>query len=355
MKKVKFNNTNTHFSKVLKEKINHYFKSNNIQKTGESKILWKAILLFVFLLTNYLILLFVQPHWAISIVLCLIMGVNFAAIGFNIMHDAGHDTFSKHKKLNTILSYSLNLMGANIFFWKQKHNIAHHTFTNIEGEDHDIDVKFMRLHAEQEIKKHHRYQPYYFLVLYSVSYLAWIFYQDYEKYFKSAMGKNNQLFHFPLREKVIFWITKVIHAIVFIVIPILAVGWITWLVGLLITGLACGLCLAIVFQLAHVVSETNFSVIDNEERRVEDEWMIHQLNSTANFATKNKFLTWILGGLNYQVEHHLFPKISHIHYPAINRIVKQTCQEFNITYIEFNTFYKAFKSHVNVIQRMAIN
>ncbi|MBE8721035.1 fatty acid desaturase family protein [Sphingobacterium pedocola] len=352
---IKFNNANTLFSKALKEKINTYFKNNNLNKTGGRKILAKGIILFASFLGIYSTLLLVQPHWAIGIILCALFGANLAAIGFNVMHDAGHDTFSKNKKFNNILSYSANLMGANIYFWKLKHNIAHHTFTNIEGEDHDIDVKFMRLHKEQKYQKHHKFQQYYFLALYGISYLAWIFYQDYEKYFKAALGKNNNAFSFPVREKVIFWISKAINLILFIILPIIFVGPIKTLIGLLIVGVVCGLMLAIVFQLAHVVSETSFNIVEDDNRKIENEWMIHQLNSTANFATKNKFLTWLLGGLNFQVEHHLFPKISHIHYPAINKIIRQTCVEYKINYIEFPTFAKAFNSHVNVIKEMASN
>lgn len=352
---IKFNNVNTLFSKSLKERINDYFKSNKIQKTGEKKVLTKAIILFFTAISFYIILVVIQPHWLIAILVCILLGINFAAIGFNVMHDAGHDTFSNSKKLNNALSYSLNLMGGNIYFWKLKHNIAHHTYTNIEGEDHDIDIKFMRVHKDQELKKHHSYQKYYFMVLYSISYLAWIFYQDYEKYFLEAMGSRKKSFDFPLREKVIFWVSKAIHISIFIVIPILTVGWLSTLVGLLISGIACGICLATVFQLAHVVTETEFVALEEttDATKMENEWMIHQLSSTANFATKNKFLTWILGGLNYQVEHHLFPKISHIHYPAINKLVRETCLEFNVKYLEYKTFNLAFKSHVNVIQSMS--
>lgn len=349
---IKFNNVNTLFSKSLKSKINEYFKINEIKKTGEQKLFTKATILLVAFFTLYIVLVFVQPHWFISILLCLVFGVNFAAIGFNIMHDAGHDTFSSNKKLNSVLSYSLNMLGGNIYFWKLKHNVAHHTFTNIEGEDHDIDVKFMRLHQEQALKNHHKYQKYYFLLLYGVSYLAWIFYQDYEKYFTNTMGSKKTAFVFPLREKVIFWISKFVHLNLFIIIPVLVVGWLPTLIGLLVSSVICGLCLAIVFQLAHVVDETTFTVLDADSTKMEDEWMIHQLSTTANFATKNKFLTWILGGLNYQVEHHLFPKISHVHYPEINKLVKQTCLEFNVRYIEFATFTRAFQSHVKVIENM---
>ncbi|SMG08907.1 fatty acid desaturase family protein [Sphingobacterium psychroaquaticum] len=346
---IKFNNVNTVFSKALKEKANAYFKSTLKDKTGDKRIFTKAAILLTVFFLIYGILVFVQPHWIISVLLCVVFGINFAAIGFNIMHDAGHNSFSSNKKLNTVLSYSLNLLGGNIYFWKLKHNIAHHTYTNIEGEDHDIKVKFMRLHSDQKAKKYHRFQKYYFPLLYSISYLTWIYYQDYEKYFKQVAGIET--FHFPLKEKVIFWMTKVIHHSIFIIFPVIYVGWLPTLIGLLISGVVCGLFLAVIFQLAHVVEETEFKVVDTD--RVENEWMIHQLKSTANFSTENKVLTWLLGGLNFQIEHHLFPKISHVHYPALNKIVRQTCQEFNINYIEFKSFRSAFLSHVQVIHAMS--
>ncbi len=349
---IKFNNLNSLFSKSLKNNINEYFNNTIQKKTGNSKLYTKAIILMASFVLIYSILVFVQPHWAISIILCLIFGVNLAAIGFNIMHDAGHNSFSENKHVNNILSYSLNLLGGNIFFWKQKHNIAHHTYTNIDGEDPDIEVKFMRIHQDQQLKKHHRFQPIYFIFLYGISYFAWIFYQDYEKYFKQKMSGSERTFQFPVKEKVIFWISKLVHALIFIVIPVLFVGWLQTLIGLLIAGAVCGICLATVFQLAHVVSETEFK--SGDQPKIEEEWMIHQIQSTANFSTKNRMLTWLLGGLNFQVEHHLFPKISHIHYPALNKIVRQACKEYEIKYNEYNSFWSAFKSHVKVIKLMSV-
>lgn len=347
----KFSKENTQFSQALKEKINQYFKGSLKKKTGNRKIFIKAVILFLSFVTLYVVLLFLTPHWLLSLFLCMLFGINFAAIGFNIMHDAGHNSFSEHKGVNTFLSYSLNLLGGNIYFWKLKHNIAHHTYTNIDGEDPDIEVKFMRIHHDQQLRKHHRYQHLYFPLLYGISYLAWIFYQDYEKYFRQRMGSNQNQFNFPLRERVIFWISKLLHFTLFVIVPICTVGWLWTLVGLLIAGVVCGMSLATVFQLAHVVEETEFKTVNLS--KVEEEWMIHQVQSTANFATKNKVLTWLLGGLNYQVEHHLFPKICHIHYPAINRIVQNTCAEYNVNYKEFKSFWSAFQSHVQVIRSMS--
>lgn len=350
---VKFSNINTLFSKSLKSRINGYFAEKKVKKTGGHALGIKAGILIFSLVFLYCLLVFFTPHWSVAILLSLVFGVNLALIGFNVMHDAGHDTFSSNKKVNNVLSYSLNLLGGNIYLWKLKHNIAHHTYTNIEGEDFDIEVKFMRLHEDQQFKKHHRYQMYYFLLLYGISYLAWVFYQDFEKYFRQRLSKSSEPFRFPIREKIIFWASKFVNLILFIVLPVYFVGWAGALAGILLAGMACGLCLAIVFQLAHVVTETEFTAIESSSQ-IENEWMIHQLTSTANFATKNKVLTWLLGGLNFQVEHHLFPKVSHIHYPELNKIVQKTCKEHGVGYNEFKSFGKAFQSHLTVIKSMSL-
>ncbi len=165
------------------------------------------------------------------------------------------------------------------------------------------------------------------------------------------MGHKTEQFHFPVKERIIFWVSKLIHFSLFVIVPIIFVGWLPTLIGLLIAGTVCGMSLATVFQLAHVVEETEFKTID--QSKVEEEWMIHQIQSTANFATGSKVLTWLLGGLNFQVEHHLFPKISHVHYPALNRIVKQTCKEYKIQYNEFRSFWTAFRSHLKVLEALS--
>lgn len=348
---VKFSNVNTLFSKTLKQKASSYFKNTSQKKTGNRTLFLKATILLGLFFGLYVLMVFVPMHWSLAVVLCTLFGFNLAAIGFNIMHDAGHNCFSDNKRLNTILSYSLNLLGGNIYFWKIKHNIAHHTYTNIDGEDHDIEIKFMRIHQDQKVRKYHRYQRFYFPLLYGVSYLAWIFYQDYEKYFRGRMGASSERFHFPFKERAIFWISKMLHFSLFIVVPVVYVGWLPTLIGLLIAGSVCGLCLATVFQLAHVVDGTAFKTVN--AAKVEEEWMVHQVQSTANFATNNKMLTWLLGGLNFQVEHHLFPKVSHVHYPALNRIVKETCEAYKIQYSEFGTLWRAVRSHVQVIHTMS--
>ncbi|WP_188505725.1 fatty acid desaturase family protein [Parapedobacter pyrenivorans] len=352
MTKISFNNTNKQFSSTLRTRVNDYFKAHRISNTGNRRLYLKSVILVATAVAGYVILVFFTPPVWLAILLCILFGCNLAAIGFNIMHEGGHQSFSKKGWLNLVSAYSLNMLGGTIYFWKQKHNIAHHTFTNVDGLDHDIDVKFMRMHADQPRKWFHRFQFAYWFVLYGISYIAWVAYQDFEKYFSGKMGVKADSKAMPLREHLIFWTTKITYFAVYLIIPILLVGWGPALLGWLIAGVACGFCLAVVFQLAHVVEATQFPLPDIDTNKIEQEWMVHQLSTTANFATGSKVVSWLLGGLNFQVEHHLFPRISHVHYPAINKLVKATCLEFNVVYLEHRTMGNAFASHLRHIYQL---
>ncbi|SEN36964.1 linoleoyl-CoA desaturase [bacterium A37T11] len=355
MSKVSFNTQNTLFSKTLKQRVNAYFKNNNISNTGNRKLYIKSSLLVAMAIANYIVLVFFTPPIVWAVILCVLLGLNMAAIGFNVMHDGGHASFSKKGWLNNLSSYSLNMLGGTIYFWKQKHNISHHTYTNLEGLDHDIEVKFMRMNQQQPRKAFHRFQFAYWFLLYGISYIAWVMYQDFEKYFSGKMGSMAQRKVMPFKEHVVFWITKLTYIFVYLVLPLLMVGWLQALLGWLIAGTVCGFCIALVFQLAHVVEETSFPMAVAGTDKIAEEWMVHQLSTTANFATDNSTISWLLGGLNFQVEHHLFPRISHVHYPAINRLVKQTCKEFNVVYLEHRSVWKAFRSHWRLLYRLGLS
>jgi linoleoyl-CoA desaturase len=178
----------------------------------------------------------------------------------------------------------------------------------------------------------------------------WIFMSDYQKYFKRKIGP------IPLRkmtvyEHISFWTAKLIYAFMLIVLPILLLGFTTWLIGFLLITMVTGFAISIVFQLAHTVEHTDFP-LPGDSGKIENEWAIHQIHTTANFATKNKTISWLLGGLNFQIEHHLFPRISHVHYPAISKIIKKTCGEYGINYIEFPKMTQAIVSHVHYLKRL---
>ncbi|MEO7523739.1 MAG: acyl-CoA desaturase [Ferruginibacter sp.] len=340
------------FHQELKKRVNDYFVENKKAHTGNFSLYFKAVLLWTLYLFVYVHLMFFTPIAWIAIIECLIMGGLTAAIGFNVMHDGGHGSFSPSKTWNKIASFSANALGASAIMWNNKHNIIHHTYTNIDGVDDDIEIKpLLRMCPTQKKYVIHRFQHIYVWILYTLLLLVWLFVSDYTKYFRQKVGevaikKMSTYDHFA------FWAAKVGYAFMMIALPIYLLGFTSWLVGFLLVVLFAGFLLSIVFQLAHTVEETAFPVASIDSNKIENEWAIHQIETTANFATKNKLISWLVGGLNFQIEHHLFPKISHIHYPAISKIIKNTCEEFNIKYIEYKKMRHAIASHSNYLRKM---
>jgi linoleoyl-CoA desaturase len=355
MPKVTFNNKDKSFFNTLKSSVDQYFATHNIKKTGNWSLYSKTAILAPLAILIYALLLLLSSSMSVvlAIALCCILGFVLASIGFNVMHDACHGSYSSKGWVNETMALSSNLLGGNTYIWKFKHNIVHHTYTNIDGVDDDIALSpLMRQCETQKWLPPHRFQHIYGFLLYAFTSLAWFFVMDFTKYFNQKVH-TTPMTKMDTREHVIFWVSKLLYAAFFVVIPIWQLGWMPWMFGFLALNLTLGLTLAVVFQLAHVVEHTDFVHADEvEPMKIENEWAIHQVRTTANFAPRNKFISWYVGGLNYQVEHHLFPRISHIHYPAINRIVKQTCAQFNITYNEFPTMQRAIASHYRIIKEL---
>ena len=353
MLKFTFDNSQSTFFKTLKGRVDRYFAETKLDPAGNGKLYLKGAIQIFTAATLYTVLVFFTPVPLIAIPLCMLLGFNLGVIGFNVMHEGGHQSFSKHPWVNKASAYSLNVLGGITYFWKIKHNINHHTFTNVEGMDSDIDVKpFMRMHEEQPRYWYHRFQHIYWVVLYGISYLAWIFYEDFQKYFTGKHSANSMPKKLELKEHLIFWFTKIMYVAVYIVVPVIMVGWLPALIGFLIITFITGLSISIVFQLAHVVEGTQFHTAHHQDTNSKQEWAIHQLNSTVNFATASKSLHWLLGGLNFQIEHHLFPRISHVHYPQVSRFVKEACRESNIAYIEYTSMFKAIASHLMHLKKL---
>jgi linoleoyl-CoA desaturase len=339
------------FFDILRKRVDKHFSEGQINTHGNGKLYTKAVIQILSSIILYVTLVFFTPPAWIALVLCFLLGVNLALLGFNVMHEGGHQSFSKHQWINNVSAHFLNVLGGNAYFWKIKHNINHHTHTNVEGMDSDIDVKpFMRLHEGQPRHGYHRYQHLYFVLLYGISYLAWVFYEDFLKYFRGSVSLINGPMKFTAWRHITFWVTKVLFVAVYMVIPIVVVGWLPWLVGFLVITVVCGIVISIVFQLAHVVEGTVF--FESKDEKQKQDWAIDQLRSTSNFGTKSGLLHWMLGGLNFQIEHHLFPRISHIHYPAVGVLVKETCVEFGIRYNESRTLFSAVVSHIAHLRRL---
>ncbi len=352
MPKVTFDNKNAVFFTGLKKEVDAYFNTNNIKKTGDFRLYAKTAILIPLAVTLYVSLLIVSmPMWVFIIASC-ILGLALASIGFNVMHDACHGSYSSKKWVNDVMGYTINTLGGNAFIWKQKHNIIHHTYVNVDGLDDDIAKSplIRQCHTQKWVPAH-KVQHLYLPLVYAITSFAWAFIMDFTKYF------TNKVYRTPLQkmsawDHVIFWFSKVMYVVAYVVVPYYFMGGAMFALFFCFMHLFKGTALALVFQLAHVVEETEFETVSNEDKVIENEFAIHQVKTTANFAMKNFFVNWYVGGLNFQIEHHLFPKVSHVHYPALSPIVKRHCDIHGIDYNANPTMSGAIASHWRLMKEL---
>ena len=354
MPKVTFNNHRKEFFNDINSRVERYFTERNLKKTGNGRLYLKSGILIAAGLTTYIILLTIHMNPYMAGFLCLLFGFIQATIGFNVMHDANHGSFSEKKWVNHVFGLTANMMGVNAWMWKQKHNIIHHTYTNINGVDDDIGkMPLLRMSPTQKRLRLHRYQYIYCIPLYASTSLAWTFITDFTKYFGQKI-QFTKLRGMNTKEHFIFWLSKVLYVFFYIALPIMLWGFIPFLIGFSLMHLTLGLTLALVFQLAHVVEATHFVDANNQDLQIQEEWAIHQVETTADFATGNKLVSWLTGGLNFQVEHHLFPKISHVHYPVIHKFVLESCQKYSVRHNDYHSMAAALRSHFRFMKRLGV-
>lgn len=340
----------TSFSATLRQRVDEALTQRELPRHGGMRMLRKAIFILSLLAVSYAGLLFwAQQVW--QVVLCaFFVSQAIVLIGFNIMHDAGHGAFSRHGWLNRAMARSLDLIGGSIDVWRVKHHVLHHTFTNINGYDDDLDVGvLMRLHPSQPFRAWHRYQAFYAFPLYSLLSMHWVL-SDFFEFFSGRVGRQGN--KVPTKGKrLLFLAFKLNYFVLGLGLPMLFhPAW-----GVLLTffaiQLVVGFTISLVFQMAHVVDIVDFP--EPAGPCLENEWMIHQLCTTANFATNSRFISWYCGGLNRQVQHHLFAPISHVHYEHIEPAVVQTCREFKVPLRSYPTLLGAVRGHLNMLSRLA--
>ncbi|MDZ4824163.1 MAG: acyl-CoA desaturase [Flavobacteriales bacterium] len=341
------------FFQTLRKRVDAYFREHKLSKNANATMVVKTtVLISAYVLPFVAILIFNLP-FLISLGLWLLMGIAMAGIGMSVMHDANHGAYSANEKVNKFMGLSLNMLGGMVYNWKLQHNVLHHTYTNIAGMDEDIDTKVIMRFSPHAPHKHlHKGQWWYAFFFYGIMTIYWGLAKDIIQYFsykKKGLNKNSRPQNISLFTRIAA--TKLIYHFILLVVPVL-VGIPFWqaLVGYVVMHFACGTILSVVFQLAHTVEGTVHPLPD-EAGNLEDSWAVHQLRTTMNFARENKWLSWYVGGLNFQVEHHLFTRICHVHYPAIAPIVKQTAEEFGYPYLENGTFGQALASHIRLLKK----
>ncbi len=341
------------FFTTLKGRVDQYFRDQQTSSHANGAMVLKtAILLFAYL-APFVALMVFQPSFWISLPLWLLMGVAMAGIGMSVMHDANHGAYAENTRVNAWLSYSINILGASGHNWKLQHNLLHHTYTNITHMDDDIDDKpALRFSPHTQAKAIHRFQWIHAFVMYGITTLYWVLAKDFvqfARYTRNGVIRKSKEENRKALAKI--YILKITYLAVFIGLPLLVgLPVLTVLLGFVAMHFVAGLVLTVIFQLAHTVEGTSHP-LPCAAGNIENEWAIHQMNTTVNFAPHNKWLSWYVGGLNFQVEHHLFPRICHVHYPKIAPIVRQTAAEFGVEYLENRTFWQALRSHIVTLKR----
>ena len=311
----------------------------------------KAAVLLIASVASYAVLVFRDSSTPVDIAACVVLALALVGIGFNIQHDGNHGGFSSSKWVNRGAGFTLDLIGASSYYWKQKHNLNHHTYTNIPTEDDDIEVGwFARMCDDHQWHWFHRYQQYYLWFLYAFVHVRYL-YSDWRCLAQGTM--NGKPARRPSGGALVGFLSgKAIFLTLAFAVPMTQHHWTSVVWGFLAISMIMGIIFSVVFQLAHTVDTVQHPSGKDGVNR--DEWVIHQIQTTSDFGTDSRFLSVVLGGLNFQREHHLFPKTSHVHYPALARIVKSVCDEYKVKYAETPNLVDALRSHYRFLRQMGI-
>jgi linoleoyl-CoA desaturase len=343
--------SDTGFHKELKRRVDNHFESTGLPRCDRPRVYVKTAVILAWFGATYALLVFWAHTWWQGVPLAASLALAIAGIGFAIQHDANHGAYSRRESVNRLMGFTLDLLGASSYVWHWKHNIFHHTYTNLSGADEDIDIGFLgRLSPVQPRRRIHRLQQFYLWLLYGFLLVKWQFRDDFQNVFQGRIGRHR----IPRPRGwalVMLGVGKVAFLGWAFFVPMLLHRW--WVVLLFYggTSFAVGIILSVVFQIAHCGTEASFPTV-SPSGDVARSWAVHEVESTVDFARRNPTLTWYLGGLNYQIEHHLFPKICHVNYPQLAPIVQALCAEFGVRYQAYDGFGPAVSAHWRWLQQM---
>ncbi|GIK17371.1 MAG: fatty acid desaturase [Planctomycetota bacterium] len=346
--------SNDGFRNALRQRVEEYFARTGRKPRDCPQMYLKSAVVFGGFVATYVVLVFFTTSAWVALPLAALLGLACAGIGFNIQHDGGHGAYSDRRWVNRLSAMALDLLGGSSYIWARKHNAFHHTYPNITGHDDDIDVGVLgRLSPHQKRLRLHRLQHFYMWGLYGFLPIKWHFVDDFRSLITGRIGEHR--FARPKGWDLLFFFGgKAAFFTVAFGVPMLVHPWPTVVLFYVLAMLIQGVVLSVVFQLAHCVEEAEFPMPLEESGRMPTSWAAHQVQTTVDFAPRNRVLSWLLGGLNFQTEHHLFPHISHSHYPAIAPIVAQTCEEFGLTYRVNSSFLAGVASHFRWLRRMGM-
>jgi linoleoyl-CoA desaturase len=344
--------TGDRFYAEVRRRVDQFFQATGKSRRDCPQMYWKTAVVLAWFAACYGLLVFVMGTWWLALPMAMLLGMSMAAIGFNVQHDGGHHAYSARAWVNRLMAMSLDMLGGSSYIWARKHNGIHHAYANITGHDDDIDVGiFGRLSPHQKRLRFHRLQQFYMWPLYGFLPIKWQLYDDFRDVVTGQAGGRPYA-----RPKgwdlAVFLGGKAVFFSLALVIPLLLHPVWTVLLFYLAASFVQGVMLGVVFQMAHCVEEAAFPMPHPDTGRMETAWAIHQLETTVDFARKSRLLSWLVGGLNFQIEHHLFPQICHVNYPQISPLVEQTCREFGLKYMAQESLSASIASHFRWLRRM---
>jgi linoleoyl-CoA desaturase len=342
------------FQLALRRRVTEYFRTTGQRPRDCWQMYVKTLILLAGFAVSYVLLVFVARTWVEGVLLAIVLGLFAAQIGLNIQHDGGHRAYSSYAWINRIMAMTLELIGGSSYLWRWKHAVFHHTYVNVTGHDTDIDLgNLARLAPHQRRLAFHRWQHLYLWPLYGLLAIKWQCLDDFRKLLRGRINEH------PVPrprgwELLIFVAGKTMFFALAFGIPLRFHSLGAVLCYYLISGIVTGFLLSVVFQVAHCVEEAEFPLPRASTGRIDHAWAVHQAETTVDFSRRSRVISWLVGGLNFQIEHHLFPRISHVHYPAISKLVEQTCHEFGIRYMVHSSFWAGIASHFRWLRRMGM-
>lgn len=344
---------NRAFQNELRRRVDAHFEATGDRRRDCTQMYVKSAILLTSFAVTYIALVFFATTWWTATPLAVLLGLLTACIGFNLQHDGAHRSYSAKPWISRLMAMALDMIGGSSYYWRWSHVVFHHTYANIDGYDNDISVGILgRFTPHQKKLAVHRYQHIYMWLLYGLMAVKWQLTDDFRDYIRGKQGD-----HVVPRPKGLdlaeFIFGKLLFVTLAFVLP-LAVGhsWVAVLVFYGVTVGVLGNVLSVVFQLAHCVGEAAFPRPNPDTLAMESAWAVHQVETTVDFARGNRVVSWFLGGLNFQIEHHLFPLVSHVNYPAIAPIVEATCREYGIAYNEHRGFWSGVASHFRWLRQL---
>jgi linoleoyl-CoA desaturase len=336
----------------MKARVGEYFETRGLSSKANIAMVAKTVLMVALTFGAYgLILSNRFSVWGM-LGLAIIMGIGMAGIGFDIAHDAIHGAYSDNPVINRLLGFSFDVLGASSYMWKITHNVVHHTYTNVHGVDEDLAVSpLLRLSPHAPRYWFHRFQHFYAFVLYGFTTLFWVFVKDYSQLMRRDLGPYRDKQHDGGNVAILLG-AKLVYYGYALVVPliVLRIPWWQTLIGFGIMHFTAGLILGVVFQLAHVVEATDHPLPD-DEGAMQADWWLHEMQTTADFARRSRLVSWYVGGLNHQIEHHLFPRVCSVHYSRISGIVQDVARKHGLPYHDQPTLGSAIASHYRTLRR----